>query len=291
MKKLLLFIFFGTQLATAQQLITTIIEKHDITRTEKDNKGIKILCPDSVGFANPSCHGGANGYFRPDYGDFKTPTKRQLYILTDTGWVALYSELWEEIGPCGLRAGTYKWEVTDSLNVVHTYTAVLTQPAAASVSIVQSGNFNACNGTLTANVNGGVLPYKYRWDVSLQNTPTTTISSTGPLCEVPVRLIVYEGNNIFCGQVFYFHTGPAGLENIGLEEVRVKPNPFTSTLQFLELPSGSTVRIFTVNGELVQEEITRNVSLTLNLAALNSGLYFYTIVSDKGLLSGKIIKQ
>lgn len=297
MKKLAFIFLFVCNSANAQ--VEFFVSNEQKTSSIKEqacgpnaSSGVKIDCPDTVGLAHPTCHGAVNGYFRPDYGTFKTPIKRQLFILTETGWVALISLIWEEIGPCALSAGTYKWEVTDSLNIVHSYTATLTQPLAASVSIARSGNFNACTGVLTANVSGGVLPYMYKWSINnVSSSAITTISSTGSLCEVPVKLIVYEGANSFCGQGFSFHTGPVGLSEQSLNSVSIFPNPTDGQINFTSLPASANISIYTLTGELIIEYTNCNSEVTVDLRTFSSGLYLYQVKYREGILSGKLIMR
>ena len=73
----------------------------------------------------------------------------------------------------------------------------------------------------------------------------------------------------------------------------VYPNP-TSDSVSISLPessNSSTLSIYTVLGQLVIEKNISGQSPTISLKSLNSGIYFYKIVSNGFSKSGKIIKQ
>ena len=64
----------------------------------------------------------------------------------------------------GVGAGTYSLLVTDANGCTISSTAVVTQPEALNVSVVSSNvECGISNGSLSANVYGGSLPYVYYW--------------------------------------------------------------------------------------------------------------------------------
>lgn len=81
----------------------------------------------------------------------------------------------------GLAAGTYIATVTDAKGCVKTAQVVLVQPDALGLTLT-GANIN-CNGgadgTITAVVTGGTLPYTYSWNTTPAQT-TAAISSLGP---------------------------------------------------------------------------------------------------------------
>ena len=91
-------------------------------------------CADTIGLVHPSCYKAYNGYFRPDYVTFKTIKDRKLYKLIGNSWTYWYNALCGYSEPCNLVAGQYKWEITDSLDVVHTFSATLVSPDSAVVA-------------------------------------------------------------------------------------------------------------------------------------------------------------
>ncbi|MBI2966631.1 MAG: PKD domain-containing protein [Bacteroidetes bacterium] len=97
--------------------------------------------------------------------------------LTASGGVTPYTYLWsnnatsEDVS--NLAPATYTVTVTDVCGQTATGTAVITEPAAVSVTI--SGSNVTCyglgNGSATATAAGGTVPYIYQWNNS-QNTQT-----------------------------------------------------------------------------------------------------------------------
>lgn len=79
----------------------------------------------------------------------------------------------------GLLAGAYSVTVVDMAGCTANATAVITQPAALVVQVTATNEstFGANDGTATANVSGGTMPYNYVWS---NGATTPGISNLGP---------------------------------------------------------------------------------------------------------------
>jgi hypothetical protein len=90
---------------------------------------------------------------------------------TVTGGVGPFTYAWSPSGgtsanATGLCAGSYTATVTDQSDMsTATATVMITQPTAVSAWITSTVNptCNMCNGSITANVGGGVAPYTFLW--------------------------------------------------------------------------------------------------------------------------------
>ncbi len=103
---------------------------------------------------NVSCSAGNNG----------------AIVATPVGGTPPYTYLWTPGGLTassisGRAAGTYTLKVTDSKGCQVINTFIITQPAVLAITITKTNVncFNGSDGTATANVTGGTLPYSYSW--------------------------------------------------------------------------------------------------------------------------------
>lgn len=120
--------------------------------------------------SNVSCNSGSNG--------------GAAAILT--GGTSPYSYSWSPYGgtndtATGLSAGTYTVIVNDANGCSATASVTISQPASLSVSIYPPFNvgcYGGSNGSASADVNGGTLPYTYLWSNG-QTTGNASLLSAG----------------------------------------------------------------------------------------------------------------
>jgi len=137
--------------------------KTNVTYTAVDSFGNSSSCSfnvfvhtdsllTSISSSNVSCNGVSDG----------------TVSVNVTGGCSPYSYLWSNgitsSSVSGLSAGIYSVTITDNAGLVVSAMATITQPAILVVdAVVNNGNCNANNGTISLNANGGVPPYNYNW--------------------------------------------------------------------------------------------------------------------------------
>ncbi|MEX2483793.1 MAG: T9SS type A sorting domain-containing protein [Brumimicrobium sp.] len=77
-----------------------------------------------------------------------------------------------------------------------------------------------------------------------------------------------------------------------IEPIQIYPNPTTGkvTIDFTDNKS-RTITIHASNGRLIDEQTIDDKQFTFDLAGKESGTYFVTVVSDKSVARGRIVKQ
>ncbi|OFX19020.1 MAG: hypothetical protein A2033_15135 [Bacteroidetes bacterium GWA2_31_9] len=85
-----------------------------------------------------------------------------------SGGTPPYSYHWSNNYPLpdiiNLNEGTYIVTVTDNNSCINTATAVIIKPEPITINVTTTNSCeNICNGTITANPNGGTPPYSYQW--------------------------------------------------------------------------------------------------------------------------------
>lgn len=82
----------------------------------------------------------------------------------------------------------------------------------------------------------------------------------------------------------------ASIEDIETETINLYPNPASSEIN-LEVKDGVGARleIYSIMGELVYAETLESVHTQIDCSSFSAGLYTVTVVSDKGVISKKII--
>ncbi|HTL81103.1 MAG TPA: gliding motility-associated C-terminal domain-containing protein [Bacteroidia bacterium] len=98
--------------------------------------------------------------------------------LNASGGTSPYTYLWSNGSPGstvnGLCAGVYSVTVNDATGCSASFTITITSsggPTITSSSLVNASCNGVCDGSITASVTGGILPYTYLW---LPNGQTTT---------------------------------------------------------------------------------------------------------------------
>lgn len=142
-----------------------------------------VLTLDSI--RHVSCNNAANG----------------AVFTTIAGGTVPYNIAWtNSIGPIPFSTpdivdvvtNTYTITVTDAFGCTQTQTATVNQPdpLVVNISTDSVSCFGYCDGTITANVNGGTLPYSYNWLGTSASTSNTAVG----LCLGDYDLKVTDAN-------------------------------------------------------------------------------------------------
>ncbi|MEM1319241.1 MAG: T9SS type A sorting domain-containing protein [Bacteroidota bacterium] len=109
-------------------------------------------------------------------------------VATPVGGTSPYSYAWSginsgEASVNGLSADTYTVTITDAQGCTATETFTITEPPALTLSVTTTPTSmaGATDGTATANVGGGTMPYSYLWSQN-DNAQTATGLAAGDYC-------------------------------------------------------------------------------------------------------------
>jgi gliding motility-associated-like protein len=117
-----------------------------------------------------------------------------------------YTYLWSN-GTTGTSitatAGTYSLTVTDQYGCSDNTPITITQPSPLGINLTSTLDNGVCDGTATASVSGGTLPYSYSW------TPgsLTTATITG-LCTGDYTVVVTDNNGCTISQSVVINNDP-----------------------------------------------------------------------------------
>lgn len=230
--------------------------------------------PDTAGLRHPICHNSYDGYFAPDISALQGPFTKSFFVKVNNGWSPY-------VTMCGYpmfylaSPGIYKWEVKDYANVIHTFTAELTSPPAASVTISKSGNFDTCNGMVSVSVQGGVLPFSYLWYGQPGNTATLT-----SVCNKELYLTFSEATNK-CSQYFNIIEKPTNIEESGAEELLPFQNPVSDIIPLRSKTLLKTIKIIDSHGQLFLQRDVQSSSYDVDFSRAPVGIYFLQLDNYK----------
>ena len=95
-----------------------------------------------------------------------------------------------------LCPGSYTCTVTDTSLCTATYIATITEPPVLTLSMSQTNATcgGLCDGTATATVSGGTVPYTYSWSNGTTITTASVTSTISGLCAGSFTVVVTDGN-------------------------------------------------------------------------------------------------
>ncbi|MGZ4116285.1 MAG: PKD domain-containing protein [Bacteroidia bacterium] len=161
-------------------LTGTALTAGNYTLTVTDNLGcannvsVAITQPTALtvsiaSLSNVSCNSGSNG----------------TITVSGNGGTPAYTYSWSPVSSVlpsvsGLSAGTYTVHVTDQNSCTTSISIPVTQPTTLTSAIGSSTNvtcFNGTNGTATASVSGGTIPYSYLWSNGQTGSTAVNLSA------------------------------------------------------------------------------------------------------------------
>ena len=124
------------------------------------------------------------------------------------------------------------------------------------------------------------------------NIPVAGI--TGDLTNA-IQLKFTGGNGsstrIYVDNIYFWKGQPVGIEEFGVSEFSVYPNP---TKDFWKLSNSSTIEtleVFDLQGKLLQSIIVNANATTIDATALQNGIYFVRVTVGSGVETLKLIKN
>ncbi len=198
--------------------------------------------------------------------------------VSSTGGTPGYSYLWSEGTASslinGIQAGTYSVVVTDASGCTVERTAIVTEPAALSLTVTGTNMtcFGICDGTATASVSGGTVPYSYLWT----DPSVTTLLSVFNLCAGLVTVNITDGNGcVTSGNYTVIEPADMVLTMSGSDETCSNANGTASA----SVTGGTPIYTYLWDGGAVTDNITGlvagvyNVTVTDANACVKTGTY------------------
>lgn len=193
------------------------------------------------------CNGDANGSIEIDLEDNSNVNYNITSSIEVTNGNANGNPLLIE----DLTAGTYTVEVASLQNLCATtnFTFVVPSPSPLSVMSVIVNELNGFDGNVALNVNGGTAPYVYDWNNGDTGNEITDIT------EGTYSVIVKDNNN--CSWTDEFVVGSALEIDDEIEDTESLTINYILatneiTISGLKLKEDSEVKIYSVNGDLIE---------------------------------------
>ncbi len=222
-----------------------------------------------------------------------------VYVSTDSGliWIAMNAGLSNRINALAINgnniyAGTAINGVYWYSNVGNNWVAENAGLTSSSItSIIASGNFvfaGTLGGVYLSSDNGMSW---IAWNDSLTNTKISSLA--------------FSGNYIFAGTaggVYVHQLVPTGVINYlnKNNSITIYPNPATNNIT-IECPSQSIIEVANIQGKKINTFVTCSnktkvdhigwSSCTVDVSALQSGMYLVKVKTAEGVEVGKFVKE
>jgi hypothetical protein len=194
-----------------------------------------------------------------------------------------------------LLPGDYIVTVTDAEGCSSTQTVSVGNASAITLgSSTVTGNNSTSNpdGSATVVVEGGAGGFSYSWNT----TPPQTTNTATNLAFGPYTVTVTDANNCTANFTVTVPNFTALKENVASNSVSVYPNPtngiITVKIDNLQL-NNATIKVINLNGQTVYANTLRtfaNGTSSIDLSNQANGVYFVQIVSEKQVITKRIIK-
>lgn len=209
-----------------------------------------------------SCNGGSNG----------------ASTANPTGGTAPYTYSWNTVPTqttqtaFGLPAGNYTVVITDANGCTVSKNVTLTQPPAiAATFTVDDASCGQADGSITADVSGGVGNYTYTWNT---NPAQTTETATGLAANI-YTLTITDGNN--CVKNFNVTVNNEGSATLNISGTNVSCNGGNNGTATVVATGGTPEYSYSWN--------TNPVQTTASATGLAAGDYTVTVTDDASCIS------
>ena len=133
------------------------------------------------------------------------------------------------------------------------------------------------------------------WESATANAMTYTLSGLNPETQYDVQIMANCDNGMqsAASETIQFTTAPDGVNDYVLESsISVYPNPtngqFTISNEQFTI---SSVDVYDVYGKLISTTKVEDTHVTLDINTYADGLYFARILTDKGVVTKRIVKK
>ncbi len=181
-------------------------------------------------------------------------------------------------------SGGYTLVVTDNNGCTKQFSATVSQPSSITITGTVSNATAGTNGSVSLSVNGGISPYGYTW--SNGNT-SANLSGVGP---GTYTVSVVDGNNCQAQSVFTVDAG-VGIRETTFKGLTVYPNPVTEVLylEWMEELEFKSCSLLDMNGRVVYSS-DQKIS-QIQMSDYNKGIYTLQIITDKGVIIERVIRN
>ncbi len=249
------------------------VQKHDFYI----NKDILTL---NVSKNNVTCFGQNNGS-----------------ISLNPNGTSPYSYLWNNGQTSkdlyGIKAATYSVTVTDSHGCVIKNSVQITEPTeilTQTTTTLDNINTPFGEGSATVNVIGGNPPYSINWNDSFSQTTVTAINLLAGQYIVKIT----DSKGCLKYAIATINGGALGLNEVNSEsQINIFPNPAADkiTIENKMLNKETILTISNINGQELMRQQIIGKDTQVDISNLNSGVYFFKLITDKIVEVGKIIKE
>ena len=209
--------------------------------------------------------------------------------MVATGGTLPYSFAWSWIDD-GLSAGTYTVTVSDAIECTTEQTVTINEPALLEAELSSTLIVSGDDGTATALVSGGILPYTYLWE-----TGATTDIIENLTEEAFYVVTITDANN--CILVDSVFVGFAVATNeIKETKFQLFPNPTNGYFYVLletAIAENWRVEIYDAKGQILPAEQRKlpNGNTQISLENYPAGLYFCKIQLGTEVYWRKVVKE
>lgn len=227
--------------------------------------------------------------------------------ITVSGGVGEYTYNWSNDATTedlsGIEEGVYSVVVTDENDCQLTsmkYEVMTDQPMAMDIttSATDASSMYAIDGMAVAELEGGVPPFTYVWNDRLNTVTEETDSRIDTMMYAnpgSYKVIVTDDLGCVAEKLVYVnYSGATGVEdmlnNLG---VAAYPNPVNGNLsvQVRDDFIGATVSVMRVNGQVVYSQEMNDNYNTIDMSAMDAGVYFLRTVAGEKVVTQKIIVE
>jgi hypothetical protein len=219
-----------------------------------------------------TCNGGLNGGLTANVTSGAAPIS---FIWSNSDTTASIT---------GLAAGTYTVTITDANATTLVDSAVITEPAAISItSVIVDQTLAGNDGSIDLTVSGGTAPYAFLW-----NTADTTEDLSGLNAGVYTVNITDSNNCVFVDSV------TVGLST-GIAEVSLKnnlsiyPNPSNGLVTIKTAAKYQEINVLDMTGKVILTANDYELIKTIDLSSRQKGIYFIAIQGESERVIKKLI--
>jgi hypothetical protein len=194
-----------------------------------------------------------------------------------------------------LKSATYDVTVTDSHGCDFKESINITEPAeilTQTKTTPDDINTLFGEGSATINVIGGNPPYSFNWNDSFSQTTITAINLLAG--EYIIEITDYKGCIKYDTATVNTTNGTLGINEVNSEShINIFPNPAPNsiTIENNNPNKEITLTIFNINGQEIMQQQIKDKKTQVDISNLNSGIYFFKLITDKIVEIRKIIKE